>query len=364
MEGIGDDELTSIFSKVLDRNDKQSFSKVSKQFLKVVCFRIRKLHSEFPELLYVILPESPNIIQFRCTKQLSNAHMKLLENWCPNIQRLDLSSRQDINAHTQPVGFDFDDDGLCAVANACSHLRYVKLSRRLHVGDVGIVSLVRSCKKLEDLDLERCVGVTDKSLKAIGEAGCVSFLNLRGCYLITDLGLEYLTYGDSKKCLRSVALAECNRITDNGIFHFKQMVGLDYLDLSKCGANVTNSGILAVSQIPNIGRLDLSWLINVTNTSLSNIASTCQKLEVISISGCEAITGEGLRAFAQHPSLKYLNMYLCYNFSWEDVVSVASTCICLVRLGLSKRMKELAPNTVKNYVDFGHRRCWIHWKQD
>ncbi|PWA70961.1 Leucine-rich repeat, cysteine-containing subtype [Artemisia annua] len=343
MERIGEDELTAIFSKVLDRNDKQSFSKVSKQFLKVVCFRIRRLHSEFLDMLYVILPESPNIIQFRCTKQLSNAHMKLLTKCCPNIQRLDLSSRQDSNAHTQPTGFDFDDDGLCAVANACSHLRYVKLSRRLHVGDVGIVSLVRSCKKLEDLDLERCVGVTDESLKAIGEAGCVSFLNLRGCSLITDLGLE---------------------ISDNGISHFKQMVGLDYLDLSKCGTNVTISGILAVSQIPNISRLNLSWLINVTNTSLSDIASTCRKLEVISFSGCEAITGEGLRAFAQHPSLKYLDMYFCYNFSWEDVVSVASTCIRLVRLGLSKRMKELAPNEVMDYVDFGHRRCWIDWKED
>ncbi|GJZ64612.1 leucine-rich repeat, cysteine-containing subtype protein, partial [Tanacetum coccineum] len=52
----------------------------------------------------------------------------------------------------------------------------------------------------------------------------------------------------------------------------------------------------------------------------------------------EAITGEGLRAFAHHPTLETLKIFSCHNMSWEDVVSVGSTCMSLKRLGLSGRM--------------------------
>ena len=36
--------------------------------------------------------------------------------------------------------FDFDNNGLCKVANACKRLYEVNLSRTLHVGDDGVYS--------------------------------------------------------------------------------------------------------------------------------------------------------------------------------------------------------------------------------
>nr|GFA77490.1 hypothetical protein [Tanacetum cinerariifolium] len=141
-------------------------------------------------------------------------------------------------------------------------------------------------------------------------------------------------------------------ISDDGMFHLKQLAELGDLDLSKCGVNVTDTDILSVSEISNIRKLDLSWLINVTDTSLFNIASKCSKLEVIKISGCEAITDKGLRAFAHHPTLKTFDSY---NISWEDVVSVASTCMRLKCIGISTRMRSKLVNDRYNLLL--HRQC-------
>ncbi|KAK9049922.1 hypothetical protein SSX86_031109, partial [Deinandra increscens subsp. villosa] len=45
------------------------------------------------------------------------------------------------------------------------------------------------------------------------------------------------------------------------------------------------------------------------------------------LTGCEAITAKGLRAFSGHQTLESLMLFSCYKFSWEDVESVALTCV-------------------------------------
>ncbi|PWA54545.1 Leucine-rich repeat, cysteine-containing subtype [Artemisia annua] len=283
MEPLGDDELLSIFNKIHDDSDRIAFYQVSKQFLKVACIRLRWLHIDSPRLLKDVLHASPYLVKFECNKPLQNTYMELVARSCPNLRYLKLDCYRKFD-------FDFDDDGLCAVAKACSRLRAVDLDGRLHVGDVGVDCLVRSCKDLETLSLSRCARVTDESLKSIRKSNRLAYLYLRGC-LITDKGLEYLTKGDSlKNNLKELILDECDRISDNGISYLKQMVNLTQLSLSKCGVNITDSGI-ALSQIPNIEALNLSWLINVTDISLSHIASNCKKLEHMDLQGCDAITG-------------------------------------------------------------------------
>ncbi|GJX39143.1 ribonuclease H-like domain-containing protein [Tanacetum coccineum] len=178
--------------------------------------------------------------------------MKLLAQSCPKLRILGLALEKNLEPKVDYES-DFDDDGLCAVANACCQLESVSLSRRLHVGDVGVVSILRSSKNITSLDLGRCVKVTDESLKAIGEATRLRSLNLQGCYLITDLGLKYLATRDLKNSLMFLYFNECVKISDTGC--------------------------------------------------------------------CEAITGEALHAFADHPTLSYLALYLCHNISWEKVVS-------------------------------------------
>ncbi|PWA89356.1 Leucine-rich repeat, cysteine-containing subtype [Artemisia annua] len=315
MEQLGDDNLISICYKIDYRGDLKSFSEVSKQFLKAAYIRRWDLEVSFTGLLTDMLPASPNLSSFQCSKPLSNKHIKLLAQSCPKLRTLRLTLEKNLDPKVDYES-DFDDDGLCAVANAYSHLDIVSLDRRLRVGDVGVVSILRSSKNITSLCLKGCVKVTDKSLKVIGEATSLKLLNLGACCLITDLGLKYLANGDLKNCLEILLLAKCDRISDAGIIYLGQMVHLTALTLSKCGVNVTDSGISAISKIPNIERLVLSRLINVTNTSLFDIANNCLNLRVLDLSGCQAITSEGLRAFADHPTLSRLFLYGCCHISW------------------------------------------------
>lgn len=359
MEPLGDDELISIFEKIDNNNDKKSFCRVSKQFLKVACIRLKELHISFPNVLKDIL--LPNMVTFRCFKPLSNTYIILLARSSPNLRSLTLVSAQHFDPQKAvyeegEYEFDFDDDGLCKLANACKRLYEVNLSRRLHVGDVGVYSLVRSCKNLARLYLDKCVGVTDESLKAIGESNSLKHVSLKGC-LITDLGLEYLTIGNLKNTLIGLDLCACDRISDAGIFYLKELRCLTYLNLSKCG--VTDTGVVALTRIPNIEILELSWLSSITNISLCEIASKCLKLESISLSGCEAISGEGLRLFAHHPTLRFLSLLSCHNIYLEDVESVVFTLTGLQRIFLSRSMKAQM-NQCDRIMNQRHR-CRIRW---
>nr|GFA76145.1 hypothetical protein [Tanacetum cinerariifolium] len=217
MEQLGNDELFCIVKRIQNQHDLLSFSQVSKQFLKVACVRRRTLLNSFTDILHDVLPASPNLRNFQCSKPLSNKHMKLLAESCPKLTRLDLGIKKklDPQADSEPSVVDFDDDGLCIMGSACIHLVDVNLKGRSSVRDVEVGSLVRSFKNLKILSLKRCVNVTDESLKTIGEANYLKSLTLDGCFLITDLGLEFLANGNVKNCLRLLSLSKCNRISDN-----------------------------------------------------------------------------------------------------------------------------------------------------
>ncbi|GJR61948.1 leucine-rich repeat, cysteine-containing subtype protein [Tanacetum coccineum] len=255
--------------------------------------------------------------------------------------------------------FDFNDDGLCEVANACRYLPH--LSRRLHIGDVGVVSLVRSSKNLTLINLDGCVNVTNESLKAICEANHLKYLSLRGYYLVTDLGLEYLTNEDMKNCLERLHLNECVRISDKGICYLKKMTGLYYLSLSKCGVNITNVGVMAICQLPSLMVLNLSWLRNVTDTSLSHISSNCSKMNQIDFTGCKGITGKGLHALVHLRKLKTLKLFSCHNISWEDVKSFAVTSTIRI-FGLSRSIKKQMVNSGDYHLHYWRNHYDIEWK--
>nr|GEW58903.1 hypothetical protein [Tanacetum cinerariifolium] len=457
MEQLGDDELTCILYKIPNRNDVKSFSRVSKQFLKVACIRRRSFKFLHPDRFDDMLPASPNLKSFDFTEPLSNTHMKLLAWSCPNLTQLRIGLEQKLdpemavheldekiphtnypnsiseiskhflkaasirlrslnvslpnvlngmipaslsfdffgflkpllNTHTEilpqsfpnldlasisleknihydddeyvPGEFEFDDNGLCAVANACSYLQYVYLSRRLGVGDVGISLLVKSCRNLRVLVLDGCLNVKDESLKAIGESNCLEQLSLRCCW-ITDLGLEYLASGDLKNCLDTLCLAECDMLTDNGIAYLKEMCCLTNLDLSKCGVNITDKGVVAISQLTNIEILNFSWLNEITSCSLFEIASNCLKLRTIDLSGSDKITIYSIDAFRDHPTLEVINVFSCHNIFWEDVISLGDICENFHTLGLS--INILGPWAKEHPQDMylGHKHYSIEWE--
>ncbi|PWA76337.1 Leucine-rich repeat, cysteine-containing subtype [Artemisia annua] len=320
MEPLGEDEIFSIFERIPNRKDKKSFSKVCKKFMKVASFHIRSLKNQFPDLLYDMLIASPKMGFFQCRKPLSNNHMKLIAESCPNIKILNLfhppGPRHEVGK------LEFDDVGLCAIAEACNHLVYVNLGGRLHFKDIGIGSL------------------------------------------ISDLGLEYLADGDLKHCLEKLYLNNCDRITDNGIVHLKKLVSLRTLDLSRCGANITDHGVVALCELPNLEILYLDFLTNITDISLLEIGRKCLEVSMLSLEGCNRITSVGLRAFSGHPRLARLFLFSCYKFSWEDIQTNVLTCPNMLYLGLSRRIKKLTPKAYYEDISINNHICHISYRPE
>ena len=355
MELLGEDEIFCIYERITNQVDKKSFSAVSKKFLKVASFHLRSIRTKFPDLLFDILDASPKLFSFECHEPFSNNHMKLIAESCPNIEHLYISKSYYLDHEMDKL--EFDDVGLCAIANACSHLVDVNLNRRLHIKEIGIGSLVRSCKNLKILDLDCCVNVTDISLKMIGEATCIEELHLGCCDLISDLGLEYLVDGDLKYCLTTLYLYNCDRITDNGIIHLKKLVSLRTLNLSRCGANITDHGVVALCELPNLEILYLDFLTNITDISLLEIGRKCLKMWELSLMGCERITSVGLHALSDLHRLSYLTLVRCPRISWEEVKSTVLACQNIRYLSLSKSIKTQMP-------DPGFEDLRIRWIND
>lgn len=66
-------------------------------------------------------------------------------------------------------------------------------------------------------------------------------------------------------------------------------------------------------------KLNLSWLENVSDSTLTAIAEHCRKLMALDLTGCELITGEGICAFGDHESLEELVLVSCVNVFQSDV---------------------------------------------
>nr|GEY69065.1 hypothetical protein [Tanacetum cinerariifolium] len=238
-----------------------------------------------------MLPSYPNLLAFRSSVPLRNSDLKLLALSCPKLEALLLDRQSDLVP--PPVDVDFDNHGVSELA-ICNHLEVV-LSGRMNVGDFGVVSLVRSTQKLQTLNLEGCINVTDETLKAIGMLTHLRYLDLKDCSRITDLGLKYLADGGSKSSLYN-------------------------LSLNNCGMSITDVGITAISHIESLWALDISMLTNVTDVSLVAISSRCRLLHSIFLNGCVTITGGGFRALTNCGWIGELAMVNCPNITWDDVM--------------------------------------------
>ncbi|GJS95124.1 leucine-rich repeat, cysteine-containing subtype protein [Tanacetum coccineum] len=236
----------------------------------------------------------------------------------PKLQKLDLELKY------KPYELDFDDDGLRTVANACSHLRQIVLSRRLRVGDLGVDSIVRSYKNLQELDFTGCLSVTNESLKAIGESNSFLNLNMRGC-LISDLGLEYIANGNLKNSLEMLFLGECDRISDLGVDSIvRSCKNLQELDLSGC-LSITDESLKAIGESNSLLILNLSDCL-ITDMGLEYLAdgNLMNSLTGLDLSGCDRISDDGICYLNEFDNLTDLSLSRCDRCLTEDVIGAIS----------------------------------------
>uniref|UniRef100_A0A5B7BBF5 Putative F-box/LRR-repeat protein 20-like n=1 Tax=Davidia involucrata TaxID=16924 RepID=A0A5B7BBF5_DAVIN len=363
MERLGDDVLGFILGWVRDPNDRKSFSQVCKQWLRVEGLNRLSLRVFELDLLRNFLPRFPNLVRFESSKVITNANIEFVAKTCPKIEVLNLNYKETHGGLDEfddiPGLDDVDDYGIFEIAVRCRNLTQVFLRRRCQTGNFGVISLVNSAQNLTNLDLGRCNRIVDEALKAIGDANSLRVLNLQACWLITDRGLACLASGSLSRTLKKLVIAECDRITDIGVLHLRQMCCLEELNLADCGPKVTDTGGVAIAAIQTLKKLNLSWLINVSDDTIVALAKNCQNLVAVNLTGCELITGYGIRAFANHESLEELVLASCQNFTGDDVEWTVLGCQTLSYIGLDKRLKMWIPMAIQENIS---SLCQLDWK--
>ncbi|XAR70851.1 hypothetical protein NMG60_11027883 [Bertholletia excelsa] len=308
-------------------------------------------------------PRFPNLVSFQSAQVITDTEIELLAKTCPRLEVLNLNlkeSRRDSDESDDLPGFgDVGDYGLCLVAKSCRNLTKVFLKRRCQIRNCGVVSLVNLATNLLSLDLGRCTRVSDVALEAIGQANSLQVLNLEACWLITDRGLASLSSGPLSKTLKKLVIAECDRITDKGLWHLREFSCLEELSLGECGPQVTDAGGMAIATIRTLKRLNLSWLINLSDATLVALAQNCLNLEAIDLTGCESITADGIRAFVDHDALEELVLARCREFSGEDLEELVIGCQRLRYIGLDKQLRFWIPTIIQQNIH--NCLCWLDW---
>ncbi|KAF6141243.1 hypothetical protein GIB67_024327 [Kingdonia uniflora] len=292
---LSEDLLLKILDKLDQTSDFKSWRLVSKECLRLESTQRKSLrvfrHDSLPSLLG----------RYR------------------DLDTLDLSVCPRIDDAT--VGYVF---GLGSVVSGWTrNLRRLVLRRASGLRWVGLEVVVRSCPKLEEIDLSYCVGVGDREASAISCAKGLKDLKLVKCLGVTDFGLAKIAVGCVK--LEILSLKWCLEITDLGI------------------------GLLA-KKCCNLKNLDISYL-KVTNESLCSI-SLLQKLESLTLIACSFVDNEGLHFLRSgNSSLQSIDISRCDNLTSSGLIAVTEGHLGLRQITASYCFPELAAPLVSKFKD-------------
>ncbi|CAJ1057246.1 F-box/LRR-repeat protein 4 [Xyrichtys novacula] len=268
--------------------------------------------------------------------------------------------------------------GLTESRTARAHLETLSLKSCTYIRDLAVFSLTQLLRdSLHELDLTSCVNVTDLSVRAIATyLHRLVVLRLGYCKEVTDWGL--LGIEETAKCehdqdsgdkgpkftrtfgnmgfFKPPRLPFEERpklVTNNDLEQFKQQAGasllalsrLQELDLSAC-PKLTDSSITQVVHYPDLHRLSLSMLTEITDASLASVAWHCRSLTSLALSHCPGISDRGVAQAAPYLCrLQHLYLSCCDNITDRSLFLLMQHCKRLRTLDIS-RCKNISVTTV------------------
>lgn len=248
-----------------------------------------------------------------------------------------------IGPHVQSLSlahcFHITDTGLITLLEQCTQLDELNLNSCWLITDTSLLALPASvkrldlsnCRKITDrglyhvvgglthLTLSYCKNVTNRSMALMGEKSNtrLEYLNLQRCTTISDAGFE--TWQQQQMAaLRSIDLSDCSFLTDKAIHRLVHAAPrLENVCLSFCCA-LSESAVEAIALLPNLSKLDLSFCgAAVSDASISILlAARSNTLQVLNLRGCIRLSAMGLMSGLEHARvLRHLNVSQCPGIS-------------------------------------------------
>eukprot|EP01104_Vermistella_antarctica_P015649 TRINITY_DN5186_c1_g2_i1.p1 TRINITY_DN5186_c1_g2~~TRINITY_DN5186_c1_g2_i1.p1 ORF type:complete len:848 (-),score=214.51 TRINITY_DN5186_c1_g2_i1:44-2587(-) len=251
-----------------------SYCELSKRGFKQLC----KISTDLKALNF-----SPLSTSFKIT---SSDFLGLIHN-CRDLVTLDLSNYY----------FEMDTI-LIEVSRCCSALQTLLLDG-IGMTDYGLQNVVQNCTRLETLRFRYGDGVTDASLHQIAKCCTglksltLDFWNKFNRLSVSDHAIKGLLQSCTN--LNELSLCNCLILTgacfpETGYFPF-----LRTLNLSEC-IQLNDFAIRRITEsCPNLKKLLLNNLNNLTSTSLEAIAIGCPLLEELSLMSCSSFRDETMK---------------------------------------------------------------------
>ncbi|XP_072241482.1 uncharacterized protein fbxl9 [Leuresthes tenuis] len=259
--------------------------------------------------------------------------------------------------------------GLKGSSAARAQLETLNLKSCTYIRDLAVFSLTQLLgDSLRELDLTSCANVTDLSVCAIATyLQKLVVLRLGWCKEVTDWGLLGMvqktqcehdeetgdkgprftrTFGNMGffKPPRMPFEERPKLVTQTDLQQFKQQAGasllalkrLQELDLSGC-EKLTDSSITQVVHYPDLQRLSLSMLPEITDASLASIGRHCRSITSLALSQCPGVTDRGVALAGPHlHRLQHLYLSCCNNITDRSLFLLMQHCKRLKTVDVSR----------------------------
>jgi F-box/leucine-rich repeat protein 7 len=252
---------------------------------------------------------------------ITDEGFKALVEYMPNVESMDLNSC-----------WLLTDKSLVALAVSCPQLTKLDLSNCRKISDIGIFKLLdekasRGYPQLTDLSLSYCKKLTDMTMSHLAEfcSQSLNSLNIQRCTRITDQG--FVKWADTQfVSLKTLNLTDCSFLTDQAVSHLVAAApNLRSLSLSFCCA-LSDSAIEGLISLPELQDLDVSFcgaaVSDISIKALLNPSTTQSNfhkctMNSLNLRGCVRITDICVKAILELSRLDTLNISQCPGISLD-----------------------------------------------
>ena len=234
----------------------------------------------------------------------------------PNLKKLSLRGCRGIR-------FCLENAKEC-VRTSCKNLEFLNIAGCKQMGVEDLAGVLNAMSNLRELNLEDCDHIHDECLQCIASAGLLELrtLNFSFCVSIFDPGLQAIA--GSLPNLTKLQLRSVDNVTSHGISAILHKCSkLKTLDLAHCDWLTDNT----IDDIV-LGRMGQRPGLRVQKYSEGSLNS----LEELDLS-CAKISDDGVRLISEHmPGLKHLKIGQCLMLTDASLRHIGSNLLNLVTI--------------------------------
>ncbi|OQR77114.1 F-box/LRR-repeat protein 20-like [Tropilaelaps mercedesae] len=215
---------------------------------------------------------------------------------CTAITNEALSSLQNLRTlRYLDLSFTNCDVAVFRSLSVLADLRILKLINCKRLNDECLQLICNNLRKLEVLNLDHCLSVTDAGVSELYLLTGLRELTLTGAMYITDRSLDR---GVGSLDMRVLSLGLANLFTDSALINIaSHHPSLEFIDLSGC-LQITDVGLISlVQRVPRLRILFLRGCRSLTEHSLTVLRSYCPLLRHLIVKKCST-TEDAVDLFA------------------------------------------------------------------